>query len=88
MDRRPIRSFLSQYERTRVLSLRASALANGAPTTLSHLTDLPSSAIEIAHLELEQGVVPMRLVRTLPSGRQEVVDVNDPTRLVFDPRIK
>ena len=76
MSSPPVRKILSIYERTRIISLRAAALANGAPTTLPVEQKLPTSAIDIAKMELEAGVVPFRIVRTHPDGHKETVDVN------------
>lgn len=79
----PIRKFLSHFERTRILSLRATALANGASTTLHNNQLLPTSAIEIAKLEMEQGLIPYTISRTLPDGRgRQRIDANRPERLL------
>jgi DNA-directed RNA polymerase subunit K/omega len=62
--------FLTQYERTRILGMRANQLSQGAhPFVIvpSHVTDVR----EIARLELEQKAIPYILKRPLPNGEYE-----------------
>jgi DNA-directed RNA polymerase subunit K/omega len=62
--------FLTQYERTRILGMRANQLSQGAhPLVIvpSHVTDVR----EIARLELEQKALPYILKRPLPNGDYE-----------------
>jgi DNA-directed RNA polymerase I, II, and III subunit RPABC2 len=62
--------FLSLYERTKVLSLRASQLARGAPPFIDvpeYLTDV----YEVAKAELEAKRLPYILKRPLPDGEYE-----------------
>lgn len=75
-----VRPSLSHFEITRLLATRANALANGAATALpqQHTTEeLPSSAIEIAKLELARGLLPLQIRRRFPSGRVEMVNPNE-----------
>jgi len=62
--------FLTLYERTKILSLRASQLARGAPPFIDvpeYLTDV----YEIARMELEAKRLPYILKRPLPDGSYE-----------------
>ena len=62
--------FLTLYEKTKVLSLRASQLARGAPPFIDvpeYLTDV----YEIAKAELEAKRLPYILKRPLPDGEYE-----------------
>jgi DNA-directed RNA polymerase subunit K/omega len=62
--------FLTLYEKTKVLSLRASQLARGAPPYIDvpeYLTDV----YEIARAELEAKRLPFILKRPLPDGTFE-----------------
>jgi DNA-directed RNA polymerase subunit K/omega len=62
--------FLTLYERTKVLSLRASQLARGAPPFIDvpeYLTDV----YEIARAELESKRLPYIIKRPLPDGQYE-----------------
>jgi DNA-directed RNA polymerase subunit K/omega len=62
--------FLTLYEKTKVLSLRASQLARGAPPFIDvpeYLTDV----YEIALAELESKRLPYILKRPLPDGQFE-----------------
>jgi len=62
--------FLTLYERTKVLSLRASQLARGAPPFIDvpeYLTDV----YEVAKAELEAKRLPYILKRPLPDGEYE-----------------
>ena len=62
--------FLTLYERTKVLSMRASQLAHGAPPFIDvpeYLTDV----YEVARAELEAKRLPYILKRPLPNGDYE-----------------
>jgi len=62
--------FLTMYERTTVLCLRASQLAHGSPPFIDvpeYLTDV----YEIAKAELEAKRIPLILKRQLPDGQYE-----------------
>ena len=62
--------FLTLYERTKILSLRASQLARGSPPFIDvpeYLTDV----YEVAKAELEAKRLPYILKRPLPSGEYE-----------------
>lgn len=62
--------FLTQYERTKVIGLRANQLSRGAVpfvTVPKHVTDVR----EIARLELEQKRLPYLIKRPLPNGTFE-----------------
>jgi len=62
--------FLTLYERTKVLSLRASQLAHGSPPFIDvpeYLTDV----YEVARAELEAKRLPYILKRPLPDGEYE-----------------
>ena len=62
--------FLTMYEKTKIISLRASQLARGAPPFIDvpeYLTDV----YEIAKAELEAKRLPYILKRPLPDGEYE-----------------
>jgi len=62
--------FLTLYERTKILSLRASQLAHGSPPFIDvpeYLTDV----YEVAKAELEAKRLPYILKRPLPDGEYE-----------------
>jgi len=62
--------FLTMYERTKVLCLRASQLAHGSPAFIDvpeYLTDV----YEIAKAELEAKRIPLILKRQMPDGNYE-----------------
>ena len=62
--------FLTMYERTKVLCLRASQLAHGSPPFIDvpeYLTDV----YEIAKAELEAKRIPLILKRQMPDGNYE-----------------
>lgn len=57
----------TRFERARIVGARALQISMGAPV----LTELPedvSDPIDIALRELEEGVLPMTIRRTLPDG--------------------
>lgn len=58
---------LTRFERARVVGARALQISMGAPILL----DVPSaikSPIELAELELREGVLPISIRRSLPDG--------------------
>lgn len=61
---------LTRFERARIAGARALQLSLGAPV-LIELPPKMSDPIDIAMLELKQGVLPMTIRRTLPDGIYE-----------------
>ena len=57
---------LTKYEKVRILSTRATQLAMGAPPTVN-IGNL-SDALSIAEKELEEGVLPLKIIRNFPNG--------------------
>jgi len=60
-------SKLTKYERARIVGARSLQLSMGAPV----LVDIPESIrdlIDMAILELEEGVLPITIRRSLPDG--------------------
>ncbi len=68
---------LTKYERAQLIGARALQISMGAPfkVTLSDedLQKIKYNPIEIAKLELEQGVIPLEVVRKIP----KLVEVNE-----------
>jgi len=62
--------FLTMYERTKVLSLRASELAHGAPPYIE-VPDVLTDVYQVARAELEAKRLPYILKRPLPDGTFE-----------------
>jgi DNA-directed RNA polymerases I, II, and III subunit RPABC2 len=62
--------FLSQYEKTKLLSLRARQLNDGANAYIV-VPEGVTSSFEIAELELRQKKLPFILKRPLPDGTYE-----------------
>lgn len=62
--------FLTLYEKTKVLSLRAAQLAKGAPAFID-VPDYLTDVYEIARAELEAKRLPYILKRQLPDGTYE-----------------
>lgn len=68
--------FLTLYEKTRVIGLRANQLSQGAKTFIDvprHVTDVR----EIARIELEQKRLPYIIKRPLPNGQYEYWRLSD-----------
>tara|TARA_A200000113_G_scaffold110820_1_gene99517 strand:+ start:3214 stop:3915 length:702 start_codon:yes stop_codon:yes gene_type:complete len=61
---------LTKYERTRIIGLRASQLANGAPPYIKLSNPIINELI-IAKMELDAGVLPFVIRRPLPNGGSE-----------------
>lgn len=61
---------LTRFERARVVGARALQVSMGAPVLLD-LTDPTLSPIDIALMELEEGVLPISIRRALPDGTSQ-----------------
>ena len=63
----------SKYEKARMLGSRALQIASGAPFLVKlsdkELVELSYNPLKIAKLEFEKGVLPITVVRPLPSQR-------------------
>lgn len=68
--------FLTNYERTKIISYRASQISNGAHPYIA-VPDRVSDAYEIAKLELDAKRLPFILKRPLPDGSFEVWKLAD-----------
>ena len=61
----------TKYEKARVIGSRALQIAHGAPALIKlsdkQLEEIKFSPIEIAKMELEAGVIPISIIRPLPT---------------------
>jgi len=71
-------SSLTTYERAKVIGMRAEQIARGAPA----LIDVPRmmgsrrfDACEVASAELDAGLLPLVVARTLSDGKTELVRI-------------
>jgi DNA-directed RNA polymerase subunit K/omega len=58
---------LTRFEKARIVGARALQIAMGAPILLE-ASDAPASPIDIAIKELNRGILPITIRRTLPDG--------------------
>ena len=58
---------LTRFEKARIVGARALQIAMGAPTLMEPSENV-SNPIDIAVRELESGILPMTIRRTLPDG--------------------
>ncbi|MFQ6064337.1 MAG: DNA-directed RNA polymerase subunit K [Candidatus Bathyarchaeia archaeon] len=58
---------LTRFERARIVGARALQIAMGAPTLMEPSENV-SNPIDIAIRELESGILPITIRRTLPDG--------------------
>jgi len=66
--------WLTRYEKSRILSARALQITLGAPI----LIDIPKDVkdpITIAKLELEKGILPITIRRSLPDGTYQDIPI-------------
>ena len=63
--------FLTKFEKTRALCIRAQQLANGALTTLENIPGSIRSVEDIAKEEFRQNKLPIIIRRLSPSGKHE-----------------
>ena len=61
---------LTRFERARVVGARALQVSMGAPVLLD-ITSQTLSPIDIALMELEEGVLPISIRRALPDGTSQ-----------------
>lgn len=66
---------LTKYERTRIIGQRAMQISNGAKPKVK--TENMDDPVEIAEKELEHGLCPIKIIRTLPNGEKHVISVKD-----------
>ena len=66
---------LSKYERVRILGERAKQISLGAKPMLKNVTTMDPK--EIAKQELKLKVIPIVIIRTLPSGLKEKWKINE-----------
>ncbi|MHA1819330.1 MAG: DNA-directed RNA polymerase subunit K [Promethearchaeota archaeon] len=59
--------FVTRYEKARIIGARALQISLGAPVLVS-IRDIEKDALKIAERELYEGVLPLTIRRTLPSG--------------------
>ncbi len=60
---------ITRFERTRLISARALQLALGAPPLVKPAKD--TTAYDLSKQELQQGVLPMVVLRRWPNGQVE-----------------
>lgn len=65
---------LTKYEKSRIISTRALQITMGAPI-LIELSEKITDPIVIATTELESGVLPLVIRRTLPNGQFQDIPV-------------
>jgi len=68
-DKRITKPVLTKYERVRIIGERAKQLASNAKPMVKGVENLGPK--EVARLELEMGVMPIVVIRTLPTGMRE-----------------
>jgi DNA-directed RNA polymerase subunit K/omega len=68
-DKRITKNYMTIYERVRLLGERAKQLSLGAKPMIKNVENLNPK--DIAKLELENKVIPLIIIRTLPNGVKE-----------------
>jgi len=66
---------LTKYERARIIETRTLQIAMGAPILIPP-EEAPPDPILIAMMELERGVLPMTIRRTLPDGSYQDIPLS------------
>lgn len=67
---------ITRFERARIVGARALQISMGAPI-LVELPEGVSDPIDIALRELEEGILPMTIRRTLPDGTYQDIALGD-----------
>jgi len=78
---------LTRFEKARVVGARALQVSMGAPVLLD-ATDASMSPIDIALLELEEGVLPISIRRSLPYGTSQNIPLKWLLQLPQDRKTK
>lgn len=68
-------SGLTRFERARIVGARALQIAMGAPMLIEP-SDTSVNPIDIALQELESGMLPITIRRTLPDGTYQDIPLN------------
>jgi DNA-directed RNA polymerase subunit K/omega len=68
-DKRLTKNFMTIYERVRLLGERAKQLSLGAKPMIKNVDNMNPK--DVAKLELENKVIPLIIIRTLPNGVKE-----------------
>ena len=74
-DKRITKNYMTIYERVRLLGERAKQLSLGAKPMIKGIDNLNPK--DVAKLELENKVIPLIIIRTLPNGIKEKWKVNE-----------
>lgn len=74
---------LTRFERARIVGARALQISMGAPILVEPPEGV-SDPIDIALMELEEGILPMTVRRTLPDGAYQDIALRN---LLNSPRI-
>lgn len=68
---------LTKFEKARVLGARALQLSLGAPPIVKIPRNIDNqSSLEVARYEIDEGVVPIVVVREKIDGTRELVELN------------
>src|SRR5206468_10398674 len=78
---------LTRFERARVVGARALQVSMGAPVLLDNV-EASMSPIDIALLELEEGVLPISIRRALPDGTSQNIPLKWLIQLPQDRKTK
>ena len=66
---------LTKYERVRILGTRAKQISDGSKIFIK--SNKVKNAMDIAELELEHKVIPLKIKRPLPNGRYEIWSIKE-----------
>lgn len=70
------KNIITKFERAKVLSTRAIQISSGAPP-LVQVLEYEIDALDIAERELEQGKMPITILRLLPDGTEKRINLFD-----------
>ncbi|HKM75723.1 MAG TPA: DNA-directed RNA polymerase subunit K [Candidatus Bathyarchaeia archaeon] len=70
---------LTRFERARIVGARALQISMGAPVLLD-ISESTMSPIQIGELELQEGVLPISIRRSLPDG----TSMNIPLKILLE----
>ena len=69
------KKILFDYEKIRILCERTNQLALGAKPLIKNINGL--TVYEIAKIELEKKIIPIKILRNLPNNKKEIISLDE-----------
>ncbi|MGC8566240.1 MAG: DNA-directed RNA polymerase subunit K [Caldisphaera sp.] len=67
--------YLTKYEKAKIIGIRSLQLTHNAPPLIKPEVINSSDPVEIAKYEVENGILPVSIIRYTPSGLKQVIPI-------------